>query len=58
MTYKLNPPNSDLLNPGQTIPNKYVSDENGTFVLIDGDSSESLKYQAWLAEGNTPLPAE
>jgi len=58
MTYKLNPPNSDLFNPGQMVPNQYVSDENGNFVLINGGGPESLKYQAWLAEGNEPLPAD
>ena len=56
MTYQLL---DDVTNPGMDpVPNPYVKNSEGSFVLKEGDSPESIRYQEWLAEGNTPTPAE
>tara|TARA_B100001939_G_C16567922_1_gene457299 strand:- start:278 stop:454 length:177 start_codon:yes stop_codon:yes gene_type:complete len=56
MTYQLL---SDITIPGMDpVPNPYVKNPEGSFVLKEGDSPESIRYQEWLAEGNTPLPPD
>ena len=34
------------------------SDGSKTFIPINEDNADYQEYLAWLAEGNTPLPAD
>ena len=59
MTYKT--PQFDDLNNVQ--PNAIIKIESEnprrvTWINLDKDSSQKEEYLAWVAEGNTPLPAD
>ena len=43
-----------------TIINQISIEENGItkFINLDVDSEDKRLYESWLAEGNTPLPAD
>ena len=48
-----------LTNPslGQT-SSTLVKRSDGAFVPFDPDNTDYTQYLAWLAEGNTPIPAD
>ena len=42
-------------------PNGVIKFDNGAFVMwipFDPDNTDYQTYLAWVAEGNTPLPAD
>ena len=46
------------LNVDGTIANCITRLEDGACIPFDPDNTDYQAYLAWLAEGNTPLPAE
>lgn len=57
MTYKLLP---DTTNPdGTSTPSEIILRiADNTFIRMDESVSAYQKYLEWVAEGNTPLPAD
>jgi hypothetical protein len=37
---------------------RIVDNDNVKAIPFDPDNTDFVEYQKWLAEGNTPLPAE
>ena len=57
MTYKLLP---DIVNPdGSTLPAQMIwRIADNTFISMDESVSAYQEYLEWVAEGNTPQPAD
>jgi len=43
---------------GEVNPNMIFCLANNLFIPFDPDNTDYQAYLAWLAEGNTPLPAD
>jgi len=56
MNYKL--PYYEPNFPGNVAVIKLVDGSNPLYITEGEDNPEYIEYQAWLAEGNTPLPAD
>jgi hypothetical protein len=56
MTYQLVNLPSDL--PGNCAVKKLVEGQNPTYIPSDESNSDYQEYLEWLAEGNTPTPAD
>ena len=56
MNYKL--PYYEPNFPGNVAVIKLVDGSNPLYITEGEDNPEYIEYQAWLAEGNTPTPAD
>ena len=43
---------------GSVVDSKTVIRQDGACIPFDPDNTDYQAYLAWLAEGNTPLPAD
>jgi hypothetical protein len=43
---------------GNTEPSCVIRIEDGAAIPLDNDNTDYQAYLKWVAEGNTPLPAE
>ena len=47
-----------IKNENGIVPNFIVREIDNAFIPFDPDNTDYQAYLAWVAEGNTPLPAE
>jgi hypothetical protein len=56
--YKLINPSAIAIDMGFTEPNTVLRLADNAFIPINPANTDYQEYLKWIAEGNTPLPAE
>jgi len=56
--YKLLNPSPKAIDMGFTEPNMVLRIANNAFIPFNPDNTDYQAYLKWVAEGNTPLPAD
>ena len=57
-TYKLIPNTTDPITGEEVVSKEVVRKEDNWHIPFDPDNSMYQEYLAWVAEGNTPDPAD
>ena len=56
--YKLISPSAIAIDMGFTQPHTVLRIADNAFIPFDPDNTDYQAYLKWVAEGNTPLPAD